>query len=95
MYLAQELCNVYPHPCPVRIVLLYIIRILKFRKWYVGITLKCKVSYLRRQLSHLLRHLLILWLTTQGVNIISAAYAQSFQSNYQSILQSFEIKLSY
>ena len=52
----------------------------QFRKWYVSITLKCKVSYLLRQVSYLLRHLLTGWLTTQGVNIISAAYAQSFQS---------------
>ena len=50
------------------------------RKWYVSIALKCKVYYLRRQVSYLLRHLLTIWLTTQGVNIISAAYAQSMQS---------------
>ena len=64
------------------------------RKWYVSIALKCKVSYLRRQVSYLLRHLLTLWLITQGVNIISAAYAQSFQSNHQSILQLFEILIA-
>ena len=30
-----------------------------------------------------------------GCNIISAAYTQSFQLNHQSILQPFEIELSY
>ena len=34
-----------------------------------------------------------LWLTTQGVNIISAAHAQSMQSIIKAFLQPFEIKL--
>ena len=65
------------------------------RKWYVSIALKCKVSFLRRQVFYLLRHLLTLWLTTQGVNIISAAYAQSMQLIIEAFLQSFKIELSY
>ena len=56
------------------------------------------VLYLRRQVSYLLRHL-TLWLTIQGVNIISAAgytaQRASFQSIIKAFLQSFEIKLSY
>ena len=57
------------------------------RKWYDGNALMCRVSYLLR---HLCASVLVLrrkclstrhfWLTTQGVTIISAAYAQSIQS---------------
>ena len=61
--------NIYIKPSNIRSKLNITIR-----KWYVSNALKCKVSYLRRQVSYLLRHLLTLWLTTQGVNIISAAY---------------------
>ena len=44
------------------------------RKWYDSDALMCRVSYL-------LRHLYTkFWLTTQGVNIISAPYTQSIQS---------------
>ena len=60
-----------------------------------SIALKCKVSYLQRQVSYLLGHLLTFWLTTQGVNIISAAYVQSMQSIIKASLQPFEIKLFY
>ena len=58
------------------------------RKWYVCITLKCKVSYLLRQCLSTKTLADTCWLTTQDVvNIISAAYVQSIIKAFYNLLK--------